>query len=173
MATATNINNLNVLTFIKDIYLSLKHIDTCFNSYKENIDTRLIKLEDNQQTLLDKLNNIEQLLYKINSNTQNQVALDKNIEHELLEKMNNLNKTNITEKLELKPEELTFANILENNYNILDINQTLANHNILASNNDEMSSNLLVQTYETISETTSNNKQIPKNKNETLENLLF
>jgi hypothetical protein len=165
MATATNINNLNVLTFIKDIYLSLKHIDTCFNSYKENIDTRLIKLEDNQQTILDKLNNIEQLLYKINSNTENQVALDKNIEHELLEKMNNLNKTNITEKLELKPEELTFANILENNYNILDINQSLANHNILASNDDEMSSNLLVAT--------SDNKEIQKNKNETLENLLF
>ena len=62
-ASTTNINNLNVLTFIKDIYLSMKHIDTCFNSYKENIDTRLIKIEDNQQTILDKLNNIEQLLY--------------------------------------------------------------------------------------------------------------
>lgn len=181
MASATNINNLNIVTFIKDIYLSLKHIDTCFNSYKENIDTRLIKIEDNQQTILDKLNNIEQLLYKINSNTQNQIALDKNIEHELLEKMNKLNKTNILEKLDLKPEELTFANILENNYNILDINQSLTNQNIVASNNDDLANNILEITnleypFEAKApdlEMNNNNKQIQKNTNETLENLLF
>ena len=130
MATSTNINNLNILTFIKDIYLSLKHIDNCFNSYKENIDSRLIKLEDNQQTILDKLTNIEHLLEKINLNTQNQVALDKNIENELMQKMNAMNKTSFQEKLNLKPEELTFANILENNYSILDINTTLAKQNL-------------------------------------------
>lgn len=125
MATSTNINNLNILTFIKDIYLSLKHIDNCFNSYKENIDSRLIKLEDNQQTILDKLTNIEHLLEKINLNTQNQVALDKNIENELMQKMNAMNKTSFQEKLNLKPEELTFANILENGYSLLDINKSI------------------------------------------------
>lgn len=127
MATSTNINNLNILTFIKDIYLSLKHIDNCFNSYKDNIDSRLIKLEDNQQTILDRLTNIEQLLDKINLNTQNQVALDKNIENELMQKMNAMNKTSFQEKITLKPEELTFANILENGYSLLDINATLTN----------------------------------------------
>ena len=48
---SSNINNLNVLTFIKDIYSSLKHIDNCFNSYKENINTRLMKLEDNHHII--------------------------------------------------------------------------------------------------------------------------
>ena len=125
MASVTNINNLNILTFIKDIYLSLKHIDNCFNSYKDNIDSRLIKLEDNQQIILDKLTNIEHLLDKINLNTLNQVMLDKNIENELMQKMNTMNKTSFQEKLNLKPEELTFANILENDYSLLDINETI------------------------------------------------
>lgn len=125
MTSSININNLNILTFIKDIYLSLKHIDNCFNSYKDNIDSRLIKLEDNQKTILDRLTNIEQLLDKINSNTQNQVALDKNIENELMQKMNAMNKTSFQEKINLKPEELTFANILENGYSLLDINETI------------------------------------------------
>ena len=102
----SNINNLNILTFIKDIYQSLKHIDNCFNSYKENIDTRLTRVEDNQQTILDKLNILEQMLYKINYNTLQQVALDKNIEHELLEKMNTLNKNTAINKLNLKPESM-------------------------------------------------------------------
>lgn len=129
MTSVTNINNLNILTFIKDIYLSLKHIDNCFNSYKENINDRLIKIEDNHNTILDKLTNIEQLLEKINFNTQNQVSLDKNIENELLKKMNILNKTSIQDKINLKIEELTFANILENNYSLLDINEKLTTQN--------------------------------------------
>jgi DNA-binding transcriptional MerR regulator len=126
MTMAANINNLNILTFIKDIYLSLKHIDTCFNSYRETIDTRLIRIEDNQQIILDKLNILEQTLNKINSNTEQQVSLDKNIENELLEKMQALNNNTTHEKLTLKPDELTIANIIENNYDILDINKTLA-----------------------------------------------
>jgi hypothetical protein len=94
--------------------------------------------------------------------------------------MNKLNKTNIIEKLDLKPEELTFANILENNYNILDINQSLANQNIVASNNDDLANNILeITNLEYSFETKTpdlemnNNKQIQKNTNETLENLLF
>lgn len=183
---ATNINNLNILTFIKDIYQSLKHIDTCFNSYKENIDARLTRIEDNQNTILDKLNNVEQMLFKINLTTQQQVSLDKNIEHELLEKMNNLNKTSILDKLQLKPEELTFANILENNYSIQDINNTLNIHNPPNINNREPlpidatdsldNSLILLPTFNNnISNNISNSIQSQnetKNK-ETLENLLF
>ena len=191
----SNINNLNIITFIKDIYQSLKHIDNCFNTYRENIDARLIRVEDNQQVILDKLNNLEQLLLKINSNTQQQVSLDKTIEHELLEKMNNLNKNTIMDKLALKPEELTFANLLENNYTILDVNETLAqqNNNYIgdnllsfstASSNNEVdyeidSDNvglIVPSSLESdISANKNTNKNINKNvnKKETLENLLF
>jgi len=192
---ATNINNLNILTFIKDIYLSLKHIDNCFNSYKENIDSRLVKLEDTQQTILDKLTNIEHLLEKISLNTQNQVALDKNIENELMQKMNAMNKTSFQEKLNLKPEELTFANILENGYSILDINTTLAKQNLSGVIDLPKPIDAFSNTYDinninansldfsnleldntTIQNIQSNVKSIDTNKEiktETLDNLLF
>ena len=195
MAASTNINNLNILTFIKDIYLSLKHIDNCFNSYKDNIDSRLIKLEDNQQTILDRLTNIEQLLDKINLNTQNQVALDKNIENELMQKMNVMNKTSFQEKITLKPEELTFANILENGYSLLDINATLTNTltNTLTKQNlsspmpIDAAENTYENTYENKYENTYNissnsldltnldldNTSVDTTKKETLDNLLF
>lgn len=176
MATSTNINNLNILTFIKDIYLSLKHIDNCFNSYKDNIDSRLIKLEDNQQTILDRLTNIEQLLDKINLNTQNQVALDKNIENELMQKMNAMNKTSFQEKITLKPEELTFANILENGYSLLDINATLTNTLPMPI---DAADNTYNNTYDISSNTLDltnldlDNTPINTTKKETLDNLLF
>lgn len=189
MATSTNINNLNILTFIKDIYLSLKHIDNCFNSYKDNIDSRLIKLEDNQQTILDRLTNIEQLLDKINLNTQNQVALDKNIENELMQKMNAMNKTSFQEKITLKPEELTFANILENGYSLLDINATLTNTLSKQTLSDTinpsspMPIDATENTYDNTYDISSNkldltnldldNTPINTTKKETLDNLLF
>jgi hypothetical protein len=183
---ATNINNLNILTFIKDIYQSLKHIDNCFNSYKENIDSRLSKIEDNQNTILDKLNILEQILYKINSNTQQQVALDKNIENELMEKMNNLNKNTTIDKLSLKPGELTFANIIENNYSIHDITDTLNTHTNTSYTNTHINQpELLLSFSSTIYEThnipspidantnTITNKINKKENLENLENLLF
>ena len=187
----SNINNLNIITFIKDIYQSLKHIDTCFNTYRENIDARITRVEDNQQVILDKLNNLEQLLLKINSNTQQQIALDKNIENELMEKMNTLNKNNTIDKLNLKPEELIFANILENNYTILDINETIAKQNIntprdnlLLFSTTTNSSSKEDSGLESISNIPSplnasdnynldNSFYLPSNKKETLENLLF
>ena len=184
----SNINNLNIITFIKDIYQSLKHIDTCFNTYRQNIDARLTHVEDNQQVILDKLNNLEQLLFKIISNTQQQVSLDKNIEHELLEKMNNLNKNTIMDKLSLKPEELTFANILENNYTILDVNETLTqqNNNYIgdnllsfstASSNNEVDNEVdndgIVSSSLAIDTSINENVNKNVNKKETLENLLF
>lgn len=187
MATSTNINNLNILTFIKDIYLSLKHIDNCFNSYKDNIDSRLIKLEDNQQTILDRLTNIEQLLDKINLNTQNQVALDKNIENELMQKMNAMNKTSFQEKITLKPEELTFANILENGYSLLDINATLTNtltkQTLSLSDAINPSSPMPIDATDNTYNISSNtldltnldldNTSVDITKKETLDNLLF
>ena len=127
MTSQVNINNLNVLTFIKDIYSSLKHIDNNFNTMKENINSRLTLLEDNQTTILAKLELFETLLTKINETTKETITLDKTLENQLLNKLSSLNDTGIDSKLELKPNELTFANILENNYSFGDINDTLTN----------------------------------------------
>ena len=73
------INNLNIFTFIKDIYQSLKHIDQCFSTFNESVNTRLIKLEDNQQILIDKLTNIESILHNISNMNKPNSGLDKTI----------------------------------------------------------------------------------------------
>ena len=125
-----NINNLNVITFIKDIYQSLKHIDININVMKDNIDSRLKKLEDNQQTIITRLESIEILLGKLNEKNHENSVLDKNIENELLKKMTFLNNNSLPdEKLDLKPSELTIANLLENNFNLEDINNSLSRNN--------------------------------------------
>ena len=127
-----NINNLNVFTFIKDIYQSLKHIDKCFNDFNTNINGRLTKLEDNQHILIDKMTVIESLLTKLSDSNTNSGSLNKNIENELLEKMSKMNSNQMNNKqinsnyrIELKPNELTFENIIENNYTFQDIHMSL------------------------------------------------
>ena len=126
---SNSINNLNIFTFIKDIYQSLKNIDKYFNDFNTNVNSRLSKLEDNQVIILDKLSSIETFLSKLNETNTSNVLLNKNIENELLEKMKIMNNsTLINNKVGLKPDELTFANILENDYTLSDINISLSSN---------------------------------------------
>jgi hypothetical protein len=128
---ANSVNNLNIFTFIKDIYQSLKNIDKYFNDFNTNINSRLTKIEDNQLIILDKLASIEIFLSKLNETNTSNVLLNKNIENELLEKMKIMNNNNLhNNKVDLKPEELTFENILENDYTISDINKSLLQSSI-------------------------------------------
>ena len=164
-----SVNNLNIFTFIKDIYQSLKHIDKTMTLSNDDLNKRISKLEDNQQILLDKLTNIEILLTKLGDMTKPNSSLDKTIEFELLEKMKRLNKNEVNNsKIALKPNELTFANILENNYEFNDINQSLGN--IISDNNtyDIYDTN---NTYNN-REDTYNNKDIIENTNNTNTNNL-
>ena len=97
-----NINNLNVFTFIKDIYQSLKHIDKCFNDFNTNINSRITKIEDNQHSIIDKINNIEILLSKQGEANNFSQGLDKNLENSLLEKITKMNsKMNSNYKIDL------------------------------------------------------------------------
>jgi len=121
------INNLNIFTFIKDIYQSLKHIDKNFNDLNTHINSRITNLEDNQMIILEKLSSIEMILNRINDNNTSNNIINKNIENELLDKMKTMNKNNLINfKVDLKPDELTFANILENDYSLSDISQSLS-----------------------------------------------
>jgi hypothetical protein len=122
----TSVNNLNIFTFIKDIYQSLKHIDKTSTLSNETLTKRITKLEENQQILIDKCTTIELLLNKLGETNTTHHNLDKTLEFELLEKMKKLNQNELNnEKLFLKPEELTFANVIENNYNFTDINESI------------------------------------------------
>jgi hypothetical protein len=125
-----SVSQLNIFTFIKDIYQSLKHIDSNFNTVNEKIVNRLTKLEDNQQIIIDKLNNLEIQIQKIGEIGNHKAELDKNIEIELLKKVKLLNNiTTENQKIELKPDELTFANIIENGYTFVDINDSIIGNN--------------------------------------------
>jgi hypothetical protein len=165
----TNINNLNIITFIKDIYLSLKHLDVCFSTFKTDIDSKMIKLEGQYNTILEKISQIENSIVQVNERVSQSSNIDSVIEQELLDKMYKLSSvTEDTTRLELKPKELTFANILENGYTMLDIN------NSLETNTD---SNKIFSEYKPIdmSDMSDNmSMEISKSeKKQTLDNLLF
>lgn len=137
----SNINNLNIFTFIKDIYQSLKHIDKSLTLSNDALNKRITKLDENQQVIIDKLTNIESVLNRIGEISKPNSGLDKNIEIELLEKMKTLNQNEMNNsKLFLKPEELTFANIIESSYSFTDINETLVG-NEWQNDKDENSEN--------------------------------
>jgi hypothetical protein len=161
-----NINNLNIITFIKDIYLSLKHIDTCFSTFKNDIDSRMIKLEGQYETILEKLSQLENSISQINERVSQSSNIDSTIEHELLDKMYKLScATEDCTNLELKPREMTIANILENGYTMLDIN------NSLETSTD---SNKIISEYKPIDMSDDMSMEISKpEKKQTLDSLLF
>ena len=167
---ANSVNNLNIFTFIKDIYQSLKNIDKYFNDFNTNINSRLTKIEDNQLIILDKLASIEIFLSKLNETNTSNVLLNKNIENELLEKMKIMNNNNLhNTKVNLKPEELTFENILENDYTISDINKSLLQSSI--KENLELDLNLNLNNFKSSSSGSSyyknNNNNYSENNNDT------
>jgi len=183
----SSVNNLNIFTFIKDIYQSLKHIDKTSTISNDTLNKRITKLEENQQILIDKCNTIELLLNKLGENNTTQHNLDKTIEFELLEKMKKINQNEINnEKLNLKPEELTFANVIENNYNFSDINESIGNNteflplgNCIDTNLDNNLNNNLDNSINTLDDNLNNienNENINNYNNtnsETLDSLLF
>jgi len=174
----SNVNNLNIFTFIKDIYQSLKHIDKNFNDFNDTINVKIAKLEDNQQILLDKLTNIETLLENMSQINRTSVGLDKNLESQLLEKMSIMNNNNSNnDKIDLKPEELTFENILENNYSFQDINESLSinNNNIIPDSNLDMNINNLNKSFSSSSGSSyyTSSNSTNTSSNTSLNNLLF
>ena len=181
------INNLNIFTFIKDIYQSLKHIDQCFSTFNESVNTRLTKLEDNQQILIDKMASIEIALIKLGEVNNTKSSLDKNIENELMKKMNIMNKTAFgNDTVNLKPDELTFANILENGYTLLDINESLCKYDMNSISdingsgnrnnnlNNYINENLTDSLDDSLNDLSEHKlENVNEKKKETLDSLLF
>jgi len=136
-APSTNINNLNVFTFIREIYQSLKHLDIQLNTMSQQVNERLSKLEENQQVLKSRFDNIEILLQKTLEHSQISNGLNATIENELLNTMNLLNKKTVISNVNLKPDEMTFANIIENEYTFGDIHNQV-NENVNVNNQSIM-----------------------------------
>ena len=182
-ATTVNINNLNVITFIKDIYQSLKHIDNSFHKMKTDIDTRMLNLEVNQKTILEKLDNLENLFGNIYNKINENNKIDKTLENELLDKMFILNQATVkNQKVDLKPRELTIANTIENGYSILDVSNTLEPSSLASTDanislnyheiNDTMSIMEKIENYTQHAYSVSQLPQ-PKEEKNNLDSLLF
>ena len=127
----------NSCSTTSDSYVAYKEASSTLETFSEIANPamligRLTKLEDNQHILIDKMTVIESLLTKLSDSNTNSGSLNKNIENELLEKMSKMNSNQMNNKqinsnyrIELKPNELTFENIIENNYTFQDIHMSL------------------------------------------------
>lgn len=125
-ANNKQITNLNIPTFIREIYQALKHIDLTMYTLNNTINSRITVLENNQQKIQTRLDELDMVMSKIYDNTKAPMSLNKSIEVQLSEKLSKLNNNSLlSEKIELKPEELTLANIMENNYTFDDIEKSL------------------------------------------------
>ena len=116
---------MNVFTFVKEVYSSLKHITNKLHSNETKTDLQYNKLEQKISSLEAKLDYNKQELHSIKDMIHNYYNSDQSIGNDIQQKMENLLST--TEfnqednKLNLKPEELTLANVDENNYSFNDI----------------------------------------------------
>ena len=176
----SQVNNLNIFTFIKDIYQALKNIDIKLNESNKLLNEKITALEDRQHTILEKISGMETLLQKINENSTAKIGIDKDLENELLKKMNVMNSSGSDEKIDLKPDELTFANILENGYTFIDINDSLSrtptylNEVYIEPSGDGLNINSNINNSMNINDNVNKNDNKNKNdKNENLESLLF
>ena len=178
MPSPTNINNLNVFTFIREIYQSLKHLDIQIHTMSQQFSDRLSKLEENQQILKTRFDNVEILLQKTLEHSEMSQGLNKTIETELLKKMSLLNKQSIT-NVNLKPDEMTFANIIENEYTFNDINNQMLNnaHNNYTNNSFNSFNSLHESMTEPINDNDltefENTLENTNNKQQDINSLLF
>ena len=89
----------------------------------------MLKLEGQNEAILEKLSQLESSINQVNERVSQSSNIDSTLEKELLDKMYKLScAAEDDNHLELKPREMTIANILENGYTMLDINNSLEKH---------------------------------------------
>lgn len=129
------LNNMNVFTFVKEIYSSLKHIttklhtnETKVNSHHKDIQMQISKLEAKIDHIIQEQNSIKNMI-------NNYYNSDQNLGSAIQTKMENLlsGSSNVdysSDKLDLKPMDLTLANVDENNYTFADIQTSLDTNDV-------------------------------------------
>jgi DNA-binding transcriptional MerR regulator len=129
------LTNMNIITFIKEVYSSLKHIttklhayDTKLNTQHKDINEHISRLEVKLDHIINEQNSIKNMIYEYYNSDQN---IGTDIQHKmenLLSGISGLDQ-DVT-KLKLKPDDLTIANVDENNYTFSDIQTSLDINNI-------------------------------------------
>lgn len=152
-----NLSSLNVFTFIKEIYASIKNFNKKIDKYNTDMNNNHELIKKIQENCLFNLNRNYELLQNIHELINDKNKLDSNLKNSLENKLSNLISENLetNQKLQLNLQDLSFGNIVDNDYTFDDINNSLNNSCLL---NNLNSDNLLVNI--------NNNDQKINNDNE-------
>ena len=126
----TNISSLNIFTFIKEIYQSIKNFHKKLNNITEEQKKIYLYLNKiNTEHNLSIKRNYE-LLMNIQNTLNKRDSIDNSIMNNLNSKLGNLMIDTIqddSDKVKLNIADLSIGNLVDNNYTMDDINQQLTN----------------------------------------------
>lgn len=129
--SSKELSNMNIFTFVKEVYSSLKHITTRLYSNNDKLDSQHKDIKNVISRLESKLDHIIQEQRAIKEMIHSYYNADQNIGNDIQHKMESLlsNTVDVADpsglKLSLKPEDLTLANVDESNYSFADVQNSL------------------------------------------------
>ena len=142
-----NISSLNIFTFIKEIYQSIKN----FHKKLDNMSTQQKEFRNH----IDRINKeheismkrMQETITRLSSQLDSKEEINVKLRSQLENKLGNLMTETIdhNDKLHLNINELTIGNLVDNNYNLDDINEqlnSLNNDNNNDNNDNNESTNL-------------------------------
>lgn len=179
------LTNMNIFTFVKEVYASLKHITKKLNESETKKDSQNKKVNTRLDTIEAKLDYILQEQQGIKTMIHDYYNSDQHLGNNIQQKMENLLSTTAdinldTDKLNLKPEDLTLANVDENNYsfadvqNSLDINDTSFHTDLtegLLDNTNDLFASINLELEDDLDRNLENNKN--KTTEENINDLVF
>jgi hypothetical protein len=126
MATSS-INNMNIIVLIKEIFQTLKNLDSKYYSLEETLKQKINNVESKLSLLESKLQEITNLQMQIiELNKPVEPVINPNLEKEL---QNHLKELDGNTRLDLNLNEMTIANLIDNNYTVDEINFKIQSSN--------------------------------------------
>ena len=124
-ASTTSISNMNIITLIKEIFQTLKNLDTRYYTLEETVKTTMTGVETKLSVLEAKISEIASMQVAMTEmNKPIAPVINPNLERELQDHLKSLDGGN-TPKLALNLGEMTIANLLDNDYTMDDVNTQL------------------------------------------------
>jgi hypothetical protein len=122
-----NLSSLNIFTFIKEIYASIKIFNKKIDNYQKEMNSNFQSMKKIQNNCIYNISKNHELLETIHKLLDDRNKLDNSLKNSLETKLGNLISENIetNQKIQLDIQDLSFGNIIDNEYNFGDINNTL------------------------------------------------
>jgi len=187
--TTQQLTNMNIFTFVKEVYASLKHITNKLNKNESTIDNQHKKEISRLDAIEAKLDYIMQEQQAIKTMVHDYYNSDQNLGNDIQQKMENLLSTSSdfsldNSKLHLQPEDLTLANVDESNYSFADIQHSIDTNNTplnssltqgLLDNTTDIFESINLQLEDNLEEDLENDNDEEKNKSneENIEDLVY